>query len=204
MEKYSESNVDEEMFRDNTNWDTQNEFFFDGTHFIKKCKAFLGINWCYCKANDMPLPMPCFGHLQRHIKHIKNNDAVQEGYNQYYYDNDNDYNNNNNQMKVDEKYFANDANWNFVSSSSSYGTQENMQTFHGDLYGVTKKCKQMMSGSWTCYCQGLDHMIFTCNASPSEIGKYITTHNLTITTYSSLFSFIISILYHKRLKEKDF
>lgn len=198
MEKFAEENVDEMMFEDDKIWDSEKQFTYDGTHFVRKCKTFLGISFCYCKSGNMPLPWPCFGlpkqnknkkqvkvkvnantdndqdmEIKVSVKHYpkkdeiktksKTNDALQSEYNEYYYDNE--YN-----QKVDRAYFENDANWNFVTSSSSYGSQENDAIYHANAYHVTKKCKQM-SGSWNCFCQGFDKIVFECNSNAYQIGN---------------------------------
>ena len=71
MEKYTEDNVDEIMFKDDSKWDTEHEYIYDGTHFIRKCKSFIGINWCYCKSKDMPLPWPCLVLIKKKSKNNK-------------------------------------------------------------------------------------------------------------------------------------
>ncbi len=181
LNEYSEINVDDRMFGDKSNWDIATEFMFDGVHFTKKCKRFIGINWCYCKSEDMALPIPCIG--MKHVKKIENkkgkkgkylatHNAFKRKYNGYsQYDDSNQIQ----QQNIDRSYFENDANWNFITDSSSYGTQENMKMLHGDLYHVTKKCKQM-NGLWNCYCQGLDKVVFACNTNEYEIGIHRNFH----------------------------
>ena len=110
------------------------------------------------------------------VKHHGNkNDAIQSQFNQYnyydddYYDDDSRINNFNG--KIDRAYFENDANWNYVTSSSSSFSQENNDLIHGGLTEVTKKCKQI-GASWNCFCQGLDKTVFKCNMFPYQIGIY--------------------------------
>ena len=195
--KYAEDNVDDIMFRDDSNWDNAHDFVYDGTHFIRKCKSFLGINWCYCKSPNSPLPWPCF-NLPKHkkhkikvkikadtnkdfdvkvsVKHGKKTNAIQAQYNEYneynYYDDlAQQIRTNNNLNGVDRAYFENDANWNSVSSSSSSFSTENNDLIHGGLTKVTRKCKQM-GLLWSCFCQGLDKTIFKCNMNQYQIGIY--------------------------------
>ena len=61
MDTLSRARIDEQMFSNDANWDKERSFMYQGTHFTKKCRHFLGINWCYCKSPNMLLPIPCFG-----------------------------------------------------------------------------------------------------------------------------------------------
>ena len=101
-EKYSAANVDNEMFEDDINWDRHSSFMYDGTRFERKCRKFLWINWCYCKASNMPLPMPCVHIPHKNAKRKKerrsprrnhwflngflnHGDATQSYHNQYFH-----------------------------------------------------------------------------------------------------------------------
>eukprot|EP01084_Bolivina_argentea_P033627 62177_1 len=124
----------------------------------------------------MALPLPCFGINNKNKKKDKDNkkdtktqlnthSALKRQYNKYtqYDDNIKTLND-----KIDRNYFENNANWNFITDSSSYGRQENMNMLHGSLYHVIKKCKQM-NGMWNCYCQALDKVVFKCNTNANQI-----------------------------------
>ena len=65
--------MDEVVFGDDSNWDKEIKFDYEGAHFVKKCKHFLGINWCYCKSNEMILPIPCFGAISKHKHSVHEN-----------------------------------------------------------------------------------------------------------------------------------